>query len=133
MGRASQTELAAFDVNFEDIDIYIKVCPISGKYGISFVLRRDWRMRARTVEIHERIECPILGIIALLTVVGLIKRPGFEVSSAPELWVTELYRAAPMIRRKDTEHERRQRYSRIPMPRNREHTATSLVRTMTRR
>ena len=44
-------------------------------------------MRARAVELRERIECPILGIIALLMLVGITKRPGLEVSPALELWV----------------------------------------------
>ena len=44
-------------------------------------------MRPRAVELHERIECPILGIIALLMLVGITKCPGLEVSPALELWV----------------------------------------------
>ena len=100
------------------------------------------RAGARTVELHERIECPILGIIALFMLVGLTKRPGLEVSSMPELGVIadlgsplikDVSRAAPAIPGKDTEHERRQRCSHIPMPRNRGHAATSLARTTTRR
>ena len=54
-------------------------------------------MRARTVELHERIECPILGIIALFMLVRLTKRPGFEVSSVPEPWVTADLRS-PLIK-----------------------------------
>jgi len=56
-------------------------------------------MRVRTVELHERIECPILGIIALFMLVGLTKRPGFEVSPVPELWVTPDLRS-PLIKRR---------------------------------
>ena len=97
-------------------------------------------MRVRTVELHERIECPILGIIALLMLVGITKRPSLKVSPVPELWVIadlrspltkEVSLAAP--KRGDTEHERRQRCSHIPMPRNRGHATTSLVQTTTRR
>jgi hypothetical protein len=45
------------------------------------------RAGARTVQLHEGIERPILGIIALFMLVGLTKRPGLEVSSVPELGV----------------------------------------------
>jgi len=40
-----------------------------------------------TVQLHEGIERPILGIIALFILVGLTKRPGLEVSSVPELGI----------------------------------------------
>jgi hypothetical protein len=42
-------------------------------------------MRARTVELHERIERPPLGMVVLFMHVGPAKRPGFEVSSVTEL------------------------------------------------
>jgi hypothetical protein len=45
------------------------------------------RAGARTVQLHEGIERPILGIIALFMPVGLTKRPGLEVSSVLELGV----------------------------------------------
>ena len=34
--------------------------------------------------LHERVECPPLGIVVLPMAVGPIKRPGFEVCSALE-------------------------------------------------
>ena len=60
-------KLATFDVNFEDID---KSVTYWWEYELVFALRRDWRMSARTVELHERIERPMLGIIALFMLVG---------------------------------------------------------------
>jgi hypothetical protein len=102
------------------------------------------RAGARTVQLHEGIERPILGIIALFMPVGLTKRPGLEVSSVLELGVipdlgSPLIKkesksgSSPQIPGKTVEHERRQRYSHIPMPRNREHAATSLARTTAHR
>ena len=55
-------------------------------------------MRPRAVELHERIECPILRIIALLMLVGITKRPGLEVSPTLELWVIADLRS-PLIKR----------------------------------
>jgi hypothetical protein len=45
------------------------------------------RAGARTIQLHEGIERPILGIIALFMLVDLTKRPGLEVGSLPELGV----------------------------------------------
>jgi len=42
-------------------------------------------MRARTVELHEGIERPPLGMVVLSMHVRPAKRPGFEVSSMTEL------------------------------------------------
>ena len=42
------------------------------------------RAGARTVELHEGIERPILGIIALFMLIGLTKCQGLEMSSVPE-------------------------------------------------
>jgi hypothetical protein len=39
-------------------------------------------MGRRTVQLHERVKCPKPGIIALLVVVRLSKRPRLKVGSA---------------------------------------------------
>ena len=74
--------------------------------------------------------------------VGPAKRPWFEVSLVREDWVIHDLRS-PLAkgasqeevpdRRKGMEYERHLRYNHIPIPRNRERVATSLVRTTTRR
>ena len=103
-------------------------------------MKGNWRTRTRTVVLHERVECPPLGIVVLPMAVGPIKRPGFEVCSALELGVI-VDLGSPLVRgesvgvpdrRKGMEHERRPRYSHIPMPGNRERAATRLARTTTR-
>jgi hypothetical protein len=45
------------------------------------------RAEAHTVKLHEGIEHPILGFIALFMLIGLTKHPGLEVSSVPELGI----------------------------------------------
>ena len=59
----------------------------------------NWRMRAgaRTVQLHEGIERPILRIIVLFMLVGLTKRPGLEVNSLPELEIIADLRS-PLIK-----------------------------------
>ena len=54
-------------------------------------------MRTRTVELHERIECPPLGIFVLSMLIGPAKRPRFKVSSVRELWVI-LDLGSPLIK-----------------------------------
>ena len=99
------------------------------------------RTRTRTVELHERIECPPLRIFVLSMLIGPAERPWFEVSSVRELWVIhnlwsplikEANQEESLIGEKGLEYEPHPRYSHIPIPRNRERVATSLVRMMTR-
>jgi hypothetical protein len=56
------------------------------------------RAGARTVQLHEGVEHPILGIVALFMFVGLTKRPGLEVSSGTKLGVIPDL-GSPLIKR----------------------------------
>jgi hypothetical protein len=47
-------------------------------------MRRDaTRDGRRTVELHERIECPDLGVVAFPVGIGSTNRHGLKVSSVP--------------------------------------------------
>ena len=45
------------------------------------------RVRARTVEIHERFERPVLGVVAVGVVVRPAKREGPEMRSLRQFWI----------------------------------------------
>ncbi len=48
-----------------------------------FVVERRTRV-ARTVEIHERVECPVLGVVVVVVIVRPAEREGFEMSPIPQ-------------------------------------------------
>jgi hypothetical protein len=65
----------------------------------------------RTVELHERIECPVLRVIVLLVVVRSTKCPGLEVSTLVELCII-INLGAPLctgVRIPDTEQKKKSR------------------------
>ena len=97
-------------------------------------------MRTRTIELHERIKCPVLGIIVLFVVVRPTKRPSLEVGTGRQLRVIidlrsplnkqrQSDRVPPQKRGK--EHERCSHYSHIPRLRNRVRASTGLLQMMT--
>ena len=77
-------------------------------------MKGNWRTRTRTVVLHERVECPPLVIVDLVS--PLVRGESVGVPDG----------------RKGMEHERRLCYSHILMPGNRERAATRLARTTTR-
>lgn len=99
-------------------------------------------MRIRTIELHERIKCPIPGIIVLLVLVRPTKRPGLEVGAGRKLRVVIDLRSpldkemlsdgVSLRKKKGSEYERCPHYSRIPRLRNRVRASTGLLQTMTR-
>jgi hypothetical protein len=73
--------------------------PKAHEYGI--VTKRCW-LRAvrneirRTVDRHERLECPVFGVTVLPVVVRSTQRPGLEVSPVFQFWVIG-YLGAPLV------------------------------------
>jgi hypothetical protein len=57
------------------------------------------KAKRRTVELHERVERPDLGVVILPVSIGSTYRQGCEVSSVPEFWIfSDL--GSPLPRRK---------------------------------
>jgi hypothetical protein len=69
-----------------------------GTRTLGFAIQGDWKVRTRTVELHEGIERPPLGILVLSMLVSPAQRQWFEVSSVRELWVI-LNLRSPLVKK----------------------------------